>query len=231
MSAPRVAIVGSRRASEAAKRWTFQLAKDLGRAGCIVISGGALGMDAAAHRGALAGAGCTWVVLPGPIETPHPSSHRTLFEDVLRQDGAWLSVETQVGGRWSYVKRNQIVAALADVIVIAEAEPESGTASTARAAGRLQRSLRVRPVGLEADRGRMNLQLLCSGAPAIRDAADILAQWPEQRVLTQVVDAEVLARQQGLSVAAASAQLMQWELQGDAQPLGGGRYEVGVHRL
>lgn len=126
-----VAIVGSRRASEAGRDWTYALARRLAEAGRPVISGGALGIDAAAHAGALEGGGPTLVVLPSDVRQPRPLSNRALFSAVLQGDGAIMSeFDRPRGGRWLYAHRNRIVAALAEAVVVVEAGAKSGTRHT-----------------------------------------------------------------------------------------------------
>lgn len=107
--------------------------------GVAVVSGGALGIDAAAHQGALDGGGRTCVVLPSPVHTPLPAGNRPLFGRVLEGHGTLLSeYEVQLGKR-GFLERNRLVAALADATVVVEARARSGTERTAREAAGLGR--------------------------------------------------------------------------------------------
>ena len=135
-----VALIGARRASEAGRRWACELSKELASAGIAVVSGGALGIDAQAHRGALLGNGRTCVVLPGPVDEPTPSSHRPLFDDVVSAGGTLLSeYKKRPPGRFAYATRNRLIAALSDIVVVVEAGINSGTRYTIEAALHLRR--------------------------------------------------------------------------------------------
>jgi DNA processing protein len=137
---PAVAIVGARRASEAGRAVASRVARELAERGVIVVSGGALGIDAAAHRGALSGGGATVVVLPTPVDAPAPRRNLPLFEQALRRGGAWLSEQSEIPSNKSpFLRRNRLIAALADRVLIVEAHPGSGTRHTAVAAAALGR--------------------------------------------------------------------------------------------
>lgn len=136
-SAPVVAIIGSRRASAEGTRIAEGLARRLAQAGIIVVSGGALGIDAAAHRGALAGAGLTWVVLPTTVERPVPSRNRPLFGEIVASGGALLADAVVAPGKLPFLRRNRLIAALVDRVVVVEAAAESGTRHTVEAAQKL----------------------------------------------------------------------------------------------
>ena len=101
---PRVAIVGSRRPSPYGEAVAEQLAADLARAGVIVVSGLALGCDAAAHRGALVGGGVTVAVMGTGVDIVYPAAHFRLAEEIIAAGGA-RSEERRVGkecrSRWS----------------------------------------------------------------------------------------------------------------------------------
>jgi DNA processing protein len=173
---PAVAIVGTRRADRAACRFAERLAGELGRSGVGVVSGGAAGVDAAAHRGALAVGAATWVVQAAPLTDPYPRAHRRLFAEVLER-GGWLS-ETAPGraahpGR--FLARNRLIAALADAVVVVQAPARSGALSTARWASRLERPLYAVPGAPWDPRAAGTVRLLAAGARPCVDAAAILA--------------------------------------------------------
>lgn len=130
-----VGIVGSRRASEKGRAWTFAVAQGLATRGITVVSGGALGIDAAAHEGALAGGGRTVAVLPTSVTRPTPRSHRRLFASIIEHGGTLLAeFDDPSLGRWAYAHRNRLIAALSDVILVPEAKARSGTRHTMNAA-------------------------------------------------------------------------------------------------
>ena len=137
-----VAIVGSRRATEEALAFTFDLAFKLARAGIIVVSGGALGADGAAHRGALAGGGATWVVSPTGKDRVYPPQHGELFSEVERSAQSrmiWCFDDGEVQTTDSLLYRNSVLAALSEVLVVVQAHFKSGSRNAtgwARSLGR-----------------------------------------------------------------------------------------------
>ncbi|MGE0790962.1 MAG: DNA-processing protein DprA [Sandaracinaceae bacterium] len=144
---PAVAIVGTRRADPFAAAFAHELARSAARAGVWVISGGADGIDAAAHRGALDGGGGTLVVQAAALDAPYPRTQRPLYDAILAAGGGWLS-ETPPGQparAWRFLARNRIIAALADAVVVVQAPLRSGALSTARHARELGRALYAVP--------------------------------------------------------------------------------------
>jgi DNA processing protein len=174
---PCVAIVGTRRADPAAAAFARALAADLARAGIAIVSGGADGIDAAAHEGALAAGGRTFVVLPTAIERPYPAHRAPLFERVIEAGGGWLSERApdEPSHKAHFLSRNRIIAALADATVVVQAPIQSGAMSTARAAKKLKRPLLAVPASPWDLRGEGNARLLADGARLCTGAADVLA--------------------------------------------------------
>ncbi len=130
---PTVAIVGSRKASPTGLAVARSLGRALGERGVCVVSGLALGVDAASHQGALDGGGPTAGVLGCGIDVVYPRSNRKLFERV-RGNGALIS-EYYLGEpplAWRFPARNRIIAGLGDVLVVVEAAEKSGALITAR---------------------------------------------------------------------------------------------------
>ena len=141
-----VSIVGTRRADDEALEFTYDLASALAREGISVISGGALGVDSAAHEGALDAGGCTVVVLPVGLDVPYPPANAKLFERVTR--AGCLLTEVPDGAdmqRGRFLKRNRLIAALAESTVVIQAPARSGALSTARHARTLGRCVFCRP--------------------------------------------------------------------------------------
>lgn len=167
---PRITVVGSRAASEAGLRRAHELGAALATAGAIVLSGGALGIDGAAHQGALAAGGQTWAILGSGLDNLYPQRHLPLFAQVL-QAGLLLSpfAPPSPPRAGHFPKRNQVMAALADMVVVIEASLASGTRYTAEAASRMGRRVLCFPgsPGTEA--------LIKGGAQAVRSVADVLA--------------------------------------------------------
>lgn len=142
-----VAIVGSRGACDEALRFTHQLAFDLAKLGVSVWSGGARGVDAAAHRGALDAGGKSVVVMGTGFDHIYPADHEEMFIRLLEQGGAWVSMfrDDQSGTKWSFLLRNELLAALVDAVILVQAPVRSGARSTMSAARRMGRRLWVVP--------------------------------------------------------------------------------------
>jgi len=159
-----VAIVGTREPSDEARFITLELAMKLARAGCAVVSGLALGIDAAAHTGALSAAGITVAVLGSGILNIYPEANRNLAERI-REQGALLS-EAHPG--WSanaqrLVSRNRIISGLSRAVIVVEAAEDGGAMYTARFAAE-----QGRPVFTFDLPASGNQRLLQAGATALR---------------------------------------------------------------
>jgi DNA processing protein len=173
---PVVAIVGTRHSDEEAELFTRRLAADVCAAGCTVISGGAYGIDAAAHQGALDARGYTVAVLATGLRSPYPPSHGPLFTRIA-QRGALVTeaIDTQSPKPGLFLKRNRLIAALADVVVVVQAPYKSGALSTASWANQLSRPLLAVPCSPWDPRGQGCLDLIGQGAPICTSAEDILS--------------------------------------------------------
>lgn len=139
-----VAIVGSRAATAGSMQLAASFAQQAAAAGMVVVSGGALGIDGAAHRGALAR---TVVVLGSGISHWYPTRHVDLFNAVVTAGGALVSTfaDDALPVRSHFVARNRFIAALADVVVVVEAQPRSGSLSTAQFGRNLGRQVLAVP--------------------------------------------------------------------------------------
>jgi len=133
---PAVAIVGSRRATPYGRLQAGRIAAELAARGIVVVSGGARGIDAEAHRGALRGGGRTIAVLAAGLEHPYPPEHASLFDAIVEAGGA--VVTEQLAGvpprAEFFPRRNRIVAGLSLATVVIEAAQRSGALVTARIA-------------------------------------------------------------------------------------------------
>lgn len=172
---PAVAIVGSRRASAYGLEVARELGRALGAARVTVVSGLALGIDAAAHRGAV-DPGChTVAVLACGAERAYPRTNRALY-DRIAAGGAVLA-ELPPGTkprRWTFPARNRIMAGLADLTIVVEAAERSGSLITARFAQDLGRDVGAVPGRVTARMAAGSNRLLYDGAHFIRDAGDVL---------------------------------------------------------
>jgi len=171
-----VAIVGARNASANGQHLAEALARDLGRAGLLVISGLALGIDAAAHRGAL-GTG-TLGVLGGGVDVVYPRQNRDLY-DAMRESGALISEVTpgEAPTARHFPRRNRIISGIARGVVVVEASLRSGSLITARLAGEQGRDVFAVPGAPQDPRGRGTNQLLRDGAILTETADDVLDAW------------------------------------------------------
>jgi DNA processing protein len=172
---PAVAIVGGRGASTYALEVAHELARGLAVAGIPVVSGLALGVDAAAHRGALAGGGLTVAVLASGADVAYPARHRTLY-DRIALNGVVLS-EMPPGTRprrWAFPARNRIMAGLAEMTVVAEAAEASGSLITATFAAETGRGVGAVPGRVNAVASAGSNRLLADGAVVVLGVRDIL---------------------------------------------------------
>lgn len=170
-SAPALAIVGARAASGHGMATAQALAEGLADRGWVIISGGATGVDAAAHRGALAAGGKTVAVLGTGIDVVYPAANRELFERIVGGGGALVTpfADGQPPRAGHFVRRNRIIAAMADAVVVVDAGLGSGALHTAQAALDLGRGLGALPgtAGCQA--------LIAQGAAVVESADDVEA--------------------------------------------------------
>jgi DNA processing protein len=138
---PSVAVVGARGPSRPNLAFARELALRLATRGLVIVSGGARGIDAAAHEGALAAGGRTIAVMGSGLDRPYPPEHAPLFRRIVAGGGALVSpFESDTEPRRSYFpKRNEVIAGWAQAVVVVEAALVSGSLSTAAAARRRQR--------------------------------------------------------------------------------------------
>ena len=174
-AAPSVAIVGTRAATPYGRRLAREFATELARAGCCIVSGLALGIDAAAHEGALEAGGTTIGVLGGGHARFFPRRNRPLAERIVAGGGAVLSLwpPEHDAAPWQFLERNALVAALADALVVIEAPARSGALNTAGWA-----SHRIPVLAVPGDVDRAHVAgchaLIRDGAILARSAADVL---------------------------------------------------------
>jgi DNA processing protein len=176
LNQPAVSIVGTRRATPYGERVTDALAGALGAAGVCVVSGMARGIDAAAHRAALARGGTTAAVLGTGVDVAYPVGHR-LLHATIAQRGVILS-EFPCGSRAaraSFPRRNRIIAALAGLTIVVEAGERSGALITAEHALDLGRDVGAVPGPIDSPQHVGSNGLLKNGAHTILGAADALS--------------------------------------------------------
>lgn len=174
LDSPRAAIVGTRSCSTYGKAAAAKFAEHLARAGVVVVSGGALGIDAAAHRAALEAGGRSIAVLPVGIDKAYPAAHAPLFDQIVEQGGLLVS-QFPVGGESfpiNFILRNHTIACISDAVIVVEAPEASGALRTARAGAELGREVFVVP-------GPITHQSFRGSHALIRDGA-VLVDHPDQ---------------------------------------------------
>ena len=172
---PAVAVVGSRAATPYGRQVARLLGEQLGRAGVVVVSGMARGVDACAHEGALAAAGPTWAVWGSGPDRLYPPEHGRLAE-AIAVSGALLS-EYPPGTpprRHHFPERNRLIAGLADATVVVEAAAGSGALGTARQAVEEGREVFAVPGGIFSELSIGPNTLLRLGARPLLTARDVL---------------------------------------------------------
>jgi len=172
-SAPTAAIVGTRGASPYGRAVATKFAEALARAGVTIVSGGAVGIDAAAHKGALAVGGKTIAVLAAGIDINYPAVHSGLFRSI--QESGCLVSQYAIGTKpngYRFLARNGLIAALSQVTILVEAPLRSGGLRTAHCANEFGRQVFVVPANID------NLNFAGSHA-LIRDGAT-LVDHPDQ---------------------------------------------------
>jgi DNA processing protein len=174
---PRAAIVGSRRPSPYGEAVAEQLASDLAAAGVIIVSGLALGIDAAAHRGALVAGGTTIAVMGTGVDIVYPAAHGALAEQILAAGGALVSQfpDGTVPRRHNFPARNLTMAALSDAVVVVEAAEGSGALITAAAALELGKDVMAVPGSVFSPLSVGTHGLIRDGAALVQNARDVLA--------------------------------------------------------
>lgn len=176
---PRVAVVGTRSCTHYGQEVAAELGAELSRAGVVVVSGLARGIDGAAHEGALAGwesGGAPTIGVTGSgLDVVYPPEHARLWERVAHA-GALLS-EAPLGARpeaWRFPWRNRLLAALAQVVVVVESHLGGGSLLTVDAAARRGVPVMAVPGSIRSPASAGTNALLVDGCAPVRDVADIL---------------------------------------------------------
>jgi DNA processing protein len=224
-SRPMLAMVGARAASRAGCRRTHELAAMAARRGYTIVSGGALGIDAAAHRGALEAGAPTFAVLGCGVDVVYPDRHAALFAEIAVTGGLLSEFPPGTPPRArQFPSRNRIVAALAEAVLVVEAQAASGALVTARLAVSMGRLLLAVPGTAGTDQliaiGRARpvwdgAELLAALAGEARTAAAVPAEFlPLIEALAGGATAVEVARRLALPIPAALALLSEAELGG-----------------
>jgi len=244
LSQPSLGIVGSRNATPQGVRDAEAFAHALSDAGLTIVSGLALGIDAAAHRGGLAGAGSSVAIIGTGLDRIYPARNKALAHQ-LAENGLIVS-EFPLGTAplpGHFPRRNRLISGLSRGVLVVEAAPNSGSLITARVATEQGREVFAIPGSIHSPLARGCHALIKQGAKQVESAADILDELAGQQRLTPPVLRETpsdpvlnaldgapttldtLAQRTGLTLEALSAKLLTLELDGRIAPLPGGRYQ------
>jgi len=244
LNQPALGIVGSRNATPQGLRDAEAFARALSDAGLTIASGLALGIDAAAHRGGLAGAGSSVAVVGTGLDRIYPARNKALAHQ-LAENGLIVS-EFPLGTPplpGHFPRRNRLISGLSRGVLVVEAAPDSGSLITARVATEQGREVFAIPGSIHSPLARGCHALIKQGAKLVESAADILDELAWQQRLARpvlpeslsdpVLDAldgapttlDTLAQTTGLTLDALSAKLLTLELDGQIASLPGGRYQ------
>lgn len=172
-----VAVVGTRRASAYGLTHTREIAAELAQTGVCVVSGLALGIDAAAHTGALDGGGRTVAVLGSALDKPYPQENEPLMRRILESGGSVVS-EYAPGtppSRYSFLQRNRIIAGMCLGTLVTEGPRRSGALNTATRTLENGREVFALPGNVDSPGAQLPNMLISEGARLVTGAADILS--------------------------------------------------------
>lgn len=172
-----VAVVGTRRASAYGLTHTREIAAELAQTGICVVSGLALGIDAAAHTGALDGGGRTVAVLGSALDKPYPQENEPLMRRILESGGSVVS-EYAPGtppSRYSFLQRNRIIAGMCLGTLVTEGPRRSGALNTATRTLESGREVFALPGNVDSPGAQLPNMLISEGARLVTGAADILS--------------------------------------------------------
>lgn len=243
-----VAIVGTRRPTLYGTEVAQLLGRGVSVSGLCVVSGMAVGVDAAAHRGALAGGGRTIAVLPGSAAEPYPRANQQLYRQILRNGVAISEMGSGASVRkWTLIARNRVIAALSELTVVVQGRVRSGALSTASLARGVGGRLGAVPGSVLVAQSEGPHGLLRDGAVLIRNPQDILdavfgsgrravldpvlnGLRDEQRAVLGAIqsgtDTLALLASKGVGDGDVLALLAELELAGCVRRVTGGRYVV-----
>ncbi|MCA1926192.1 MAG: DNA-processing protein DprA [Thiobacillus sp.] len=245
---PGLGVVGSRNATPQGVRDAEAFARALSDAGLTIVSGLASGIDAAAHRGGLAGAGSSVAIVGTGLDRVYPAANKALAHQ-LAERGLIVS-EFPLGTAplpGHFPRRNRIISGLSRGVLVVEAAPDSGSLITARVATDQGREVFAIPGSIHSPLSRGCHALIKQGAKLVESAADILDElaWATRLASPQFAEAsarspadpvlsafdgapttlDALAERTGLTLDTLSAKLLTLELEGHIASLPGGRYQ------
>ncbi len=241
-----IAIVGSRRASDYGLSVTAKFARELAEQGVTIVSGLAMGVDAAAHKGALQVSGATVGVLGCGIDLVYPAENRQLYRQM--EEKAAIVSEFPPGTQpdaSNFPRRNRIISGMSRGVLVVEAAEKSGSLITARFALEQGREVFAVPGNINFRASRGTNSLIKQGAKLVETVADIMGElppesvnlplWAQNQGFSFSADEEQMCRlladkplhideltvRSGLTVAAVSVMLLRLELQGAVMQIPG----------
>lgn len=247
LAQPSVAIVGARKATVQGARDAHAFGAALSHAGRTVVSGLALGIDAAAHAGAITGPAGTVAVIGTGVDVVYPARNHALAHEIVDSGGAIVSEFPLATSPLShhFPKRNRLIAALGHGVLVVEAAERSGSLITARLASELGREVFAIPGSIHAPLSKGCHRLIRQGAKLVESLEDILEEFPDAPAPARAgpvhetagpsdalgaalaydpVTLDALCERSGLAPEVVAAALLQLELEGAAERLPGNRY-------
>jgi DNA processing protein len=247
LNAPSFAVVGSRNATQAGMMQAEAFARALSDAGLLIVSGLALGIDAAAHRGGLAGRSSTLAIVGTGLDIVYPARNRELAHAIAR--AGCIASEFALGtppAAENFPRRNRLISGVARGCLVVEAALSSGSLITARLANEQGKDVFAMPGSIHSPLAKGCHRLIKQGAKLVESAEDILEelQLPAVRGVARAesdsdesahpilqalgfdpCDFDSLLARAGVSADTLAALLTQWEIDGVVETLPGGRYQ------
>ena len=188
-----ICVVGSRKTTEYGEQVTESLIKDLVKAGIIIVSGFAVGIDAVAHRTALKEGGATIAVLGCGLNINYPLKNNELKEEMLNSNGLFLSEypPNQKATHFTFPVRNRILAGISDAVLVTEAGAKSGSLITASFALEQGKDVFVVPHNIGIKEAHGSNKLLKDGALMVLEANDILLELQKKYATIELTDSNL----------------------------------------
>lgn len=243
---PLVAIVGSRKVSPYGRQITEQFAGDLARAGIIIVSGLAFGVDSIAHRAALDAGGRTIAVLAGGLDHIYPAANQQLAGRIVQQGGALVSeyADGLPALPFQFVARNRLIAGISKAVLITEAATRSGSLHTANFALEQGREVLAVPGNITSSGSGGTNALIKTGAALVASSQDVFdimgihsaqkatvphGNCPAEQIILDLLkkgpqDGSALLAKSGLNISLYNQTVTMLEITGKIRALGGNQW-------